>query len=454
MQYLLYIIAIPFLFINYKIIWSDLKEKKIPNKYLVYLLSLIPFYYVYLFFSFPEINYLLFLAQILLTLFISFILYNFGIWSAGDAKYLLVLALFIPHIGIIPFIGNIAIITLTYLFVYFIWFYIGKCLFNWKYSKSLYLNIYIDLREKWVIKKNNSKSNSFFIILKWLIIFLIIFVSLRLIRLYLFDGIFENTGNNDIGIIKEIIEKYHIYIFIGFLALFIGLLWLIKWLINKVKTYIINRFKKSIFKKYNLSSEFVDNIFLSILFFILTSFIIFEYIKNPYEIKNYLIRIFTIYLLIWILFKILFYMYKISFSIAETYYIDIKNLGEGDIVDKKYLVKIFGEQKSLGFVKTINNENDKKLLLYPNPAEYFLKIKNPIDKETLKKLNKIYKIANTYHKKNTPNYKNLNKIKIFFTFAFGGYILLGFIISFLYGNEIFKIIFSYTQEILKYIYKY
>jgi hypothetical protein len=35
------------------------------------------------------------------------------------------------------------------------------------------------------------------------------------------------------------------------------------------------------------------------------------------------------------------YSYKITFGIAETNYIDIKDLKEGDIVDKEYLVKIF-----------------------------------------------------------------------------------------------------------------
>lgn len=51
MQYLLYILAIPFLYLNYKIVISDLKYKIIPNKYLGYLLLLVPFWWIYLFFS-------------------------------------------------------------------------------------------------------------------------------------------------------------------------------------------------------------------------------------------------------------------------------------------------------------------------------------------------------------------------------------------------------------------
>ena len=100
------------LYLNYKIVLSDLKYKKIPNKFLGYLLLLIPFYYIYIFFTFPDINYLLFLWQIILTFIISFILFYFNIWAAWDAKYLLVLSLFIPYIWIVPFIWNIALITI------------------------------------------------------------------------------------------------------------------------------------------------------------------------------------------------------------------------------------------------------------------------------------------------------------------------------------------------------
>jgi len=116
MQYiLLFLLSIPFLYINYKIIISDIKYKKIPNKYLLYLLYLLPLYYSYLIYFNSSFGILLFIIQIILALIISFILYSIWIWSAWDAKYLLVLALFIPDIWIVPLIWNIAIITLIYL---------------------------------------------------------------------------------------------------------------------------------------------------------------------------------------------------------------------------------------------------------------------------------------------------------------------------------------------------
>jgi len=46
-------------------------------------------------------------------------------------------------------------------------------------------------------------------------------------------------------------------------------------------------------------------------------------------------------LILYLLFLIIRYSYKITFGIAETYYINILDLKEGDIVDKEYLIKMF-----------------------------------------------------------------------------------------------------------------
>lgn len=59
------ILAVIFCFINYKIIKSDQKIKKIPNKNLLELLFLLPFWYIFLyFFPISEIHILGFLLQI------------------------------------------------------------------------------------------------------------------------------------------------------------------------------------------------------------------------------------------------------------------------------------------------------------------------------------------------------------------------------------------------------
>jgi len=453
MQYfLLSIIALPFLWINYLIVKTDIKEKKIPNKLLGYLLLLLPFWWWFLFIipspliSLPmvevNINIFIFIFQIFLTFLVSFILYYFWVWSAWDAKYLLVLALFIPYIWIIPFIWNIALLTIWYLILYFIWFYLGKCLFNWRYTKSLYENIYIDLKEKWLVKKKNTNTHNISIILKLIVIFLIIFISIRLARIYIFAWIFwwdSWERVNRVEFLKDILEKYHIYIFVLFIRLFIGFLWWIKWLITKIKTYIINKFKKKLFNKYKISSEIIDNIFLAVLFVVLLSFIIFEYIKNPYEIETYLIRIFTVYLVIWWIFKILLYSYKIAFSIAETYYVDIKDLKEGDIVDKKdfnkkVLPNLNFSKKYLDFYKLNTNWN---IIL---------------DKDNIKVIKSLIR---TINKKDNKFFKWGSIIKWFSilkTFALWIYIFLWFIITLIYNGWLINIITYIMKILIKIIY--
>lgn len=454
--YLLWILALPFLYINYKIVLSDIKIKKIPNKYLKYLLLLLPFWWLFLLLRpvswldiwISETGLLFFFLQVILTLIISFILYNFWIWSAWDAKYLLVLGLFIPHIWIIPFIWNIALLTVWYLFLYFIWFYIWKCLFNWKYSKSLYWNIYNDLKEKLItfLKSwdgNFYKKIVFFRLFKWLVTFLVIFVSLRISRIYIFKDIFENKEKSEWFL--DLLQNYHIYLFIAFVWFFIWFLIWFRWLYWKIKNYTI--------KKSQINWDYIDLFFLSILFLILCSFLVYEYFIDSGVLIKSLYMIFSLYLSIFIIFLILRYSYKITFSIAETYYIDVKDLKEGDIVDKEYLVKMFWKQASLWYLETKEEEKIKKnKLLYPNPTEYFQKIENPIDKETLKKLNKIYKIVNKYHLKNNINHSTNTNIKILLTFAFWWYIFFWIIITFLLWNDIFKFIIDIWIDFIKNIY--
>ena len=193
MQYFLFILATPFLFFNYKIIHSDIRRKIIPNKFLLYLIYLVPFHFYYIWVTFPEVSIIAFTIQILFALVISFTLYYFWIWSAGDAKYLLVLSLFIPHIGIVPFIGNIALLTLLYLIGYFIYFYFYKSIFIRSYRRSLWIDVWNDLKDKFTHFLHNPngeivKKTAIFKLFKWILIFLMIFVVIRLSRIYLLNS--------------------------------------------------------------------------------------------------------------------------------------------------------------------------------------------------------------------------------------------------------------------------
>lgn len=440
MQYLLYFLSIPFLYLNYKIVVSDFKYKTIPNKYLAYLLGIIPFYYIYIFFSFPNISYLLFLLQIFLTFFISFILYYFNIWAAWDAKYLLVLSLFIPYIWIIPFIWNIGLITIIYLLLYFLWFYFWKCVFYKWYFKNLFVQIKTDLNERWEVHKSNKLWSTYKIIIKFILIFFIIFVSIRLSRIYLFKSFFENWNN--FSLIQDFIEKYNIYLIFWLIIVFVWWLYLFILLMNKLKAYIV--------KKLKLNMESVSNMFILFLFLLLFIFIVYELVNNYTEISILLFRIFTIYLGLYIIIKILFYSYKVTFWIAEYNLIDVKNLKKGDIVDKEYLIKLFWydfkKENTSSYVEVSKKEKIIHKITWENINLYFKKIDNSISNIKIKELQNIFKIQKQYEKNST------NIIKILNTFSFWPYIFLWFMLTFLLEDKIFKYISSLAINLIKYFY--
>jgi len=447
MNLLDYLILVPlgiiFLWINYKIILYDIKYKKIPNKYLLFLLYLLPIWYTFLFLHF-DINLGLFLMQLILIIVISFILFYFWVWAAGDAKYLLVLFLFIPHLGIVPFIWNITLVILIYLLLYFVYFYLIKVFFNKNYRQGLWHNMKIDLQEKWKIYKKNKWWNTAKIVLKWLVIFLLIFVSIRLLRIYLLNRLFSQSWIWKFELVKHFLIKYNIYVIFATILFFLWAMILIHIYIQKLKIFLARKLKIDINR--------VWNILLIVLAIFLISFIIYEYFKNPYKIKVYLVRILTLYLVIYILIKILVFAYKITFWIWEYNYIDISELKEGDIVDKQYLVKLFWEQTVLWFaIDKKERIARKKYLLFPSPKDYFLQIDNPIDKETVKTLKKIYHIVNNYQEKRIFNYQPIKYIKIIKTFAFSPYIFAGFLITLILQNKIYQFITSYLINLIQHL---
>lgn len=421
--FFLSIFAIIFCFINYKIIISDQKTKKIPNKFLIHLLILLPFWYIFLyFFPFSEINIFWFFIQIFVSFLVSFLLFNFGIWRAWDAKYLLVLSLFIPYIWIVSFIWNLWLFTLLYLFLYFLWFFFGKSIFYKWYAKNLILSIKMDLQEKWKFYKTNKWWKSFWIILKWLVVFLIIFVSIRLFRIYIFLEIFQNIWQN--WQILEIFQKYHFYI------IFAGI-WFTIWLFYFGKKFI-NFLKKILSEKLKINLKIIGNIFLGILFFVLIWFITFEYTKKPEEITHYLIRIFTIYIAFYIFAKIIFYSYKVSFLWSEKKKILLKDLKQSDYIDISELNKIF-------------------YFRHEKWEEWFKKMYNDAifwKNFDLKNLKQLIRIQNKYDKKyNFSKGKSINSVICLKTFSFAIYIFFSFIITFIFNNKIINFL---IQKILNF----
>lgn len=431
MQYiLLFILSIPFLYINYKIIISDIKEKKIPNKYLLYLLILLPIYYIYVFYYF-DINFLFFLFQVVITLFLSFLLYSIWIWSAWDAKYLLVLALFIPYIWIISFVWNIAIITLIYLMLYFVWFYLWKCLFDRKYAKSLLINIKEDLKEKLTTffkfwDWNFYIKTIFLRLIKFFITFWILFVWLRISRIYLMK---------DLNYF-DLFNKYQILIIISSIVIILLSIMLLRLIYIFIKKISINQ----IYYKY------IDIIIYIILLSLLFWFILYEYKIDSEFLKNSLYKIFTIYLLLYIVFNIFRYSYKITFQIAESYFVTIDNLKIWDIIDKEYITKI---------IKIINPKNLDTINIYNENLKNIKSINRVVTEEDITKINTVFLKTNEVSKNDKiikENFTELNHIKILKIFAFWPYILLWFLITFIFGNKIFEVIINLIIKYIRDIY--
>lgn len=440
------LLSIPFLYFNYRILLKDIKEKIIPNKYLLYLLYLIPIFFTYIFIYFNvEINYLTLFLQVFLSIFVSFLLYYFWIWWAWDAKYLLVLSLFLSHIWVISFIWNISILIISYLLLYFLYFYFWKCLIDLNYAKGLYKNIFVDLKDKFLSFLKNSdwnihKNTTIRIILNWVLLFLFIFVSFRLTRLYLMKYVFSNDLAKEN--ISTLFSDYYFHAFALIFLIFFVIRYLFRKFYNFAYHFLENKYW--IIFKYDKTKLFLP----ITLIILLIGFIIYEFIINPYEIHKYLYRIFTFYIVIYIIVRILFYSYKLSFQLSETDYIELKDLKKWELIDKTYLVNMFWEQKCLGF----NNEN---WILYPNPEKFFLKISNPIEEEDIEKLNEIYSIVDRYHIENlTPNYEKNDKIKILKSFAFAPYIFWWFLITLFFQDSIFKYINTTLIEFVKNIFSW
>jgi len=442
-----FLLTIPFLVTNFYIILSDMKEKKIPNIYLRYLLFMLPFWYLYVwyFHIFSGIHFIAFLLQVTATILISFWLYHFWKWGAGDAKYLIVLCLYIPQIWIIPFIGNIALIGMAAGTLYFLWFYLGKVLFISKYRKSLLQEIRTHMREVYKVKKNNSNNNTTLLISKTILIFLLIFISIHLSRLYFLEYMKETATSWNIP--ENIFLGFNTHlVFILFLFIFF---FVIRYVFRYIKNYIFHSLLKE-----ESSLEVVYAYMLWFLSFLLLWFIILEFIINPYQIGGYLYQTFTIYLLLYIVTKILIFMYKICFSVSETSYININDLKSGDIVDKPFLIKMFWTQDCLWYIwrekkKLLwnNKKEEEKFLLYPDPTKYFQGIHTPIDKDTALFLKKIYKTVNEHHLKEDTKYQSIDTIKTYFSFAFWIYIFWGFIVTVFFWNTILQTLIGFGLQI-------
>lgn len=404
------ILSLFFLYINYRVIKNDLKEKRIPNKYLVYLLYILPFWYLYVgyYWYLNEIHLGFIILQVLLTFFISFLLYHFNIWWAGDTKYLLVLSLFIPHIGIIPFIWNIAIIVLFYLLLYSIWFCLGKNLWVKHKRQTLYSIL-------WKIKKDEFSKNRQYTkrkknilrILKVVNIFFIFFICIRLLRIHVIESLITSYN---LKIYKILSSDYIFYIIFLWIAVALTLLLIIK--------YITLQIKKIFWK----DSPIIFIVTLNIWAFII---ILWEYLRDPWDFFINLWKILTLYLMIYICVKILFWIYRIIFVTSEENFVHIDNLKEGMIINKSYLLEM---------LNNLAPYNKDIYTNYPFIDQIKREVNSHLHTDDVKNLQKIIKSTNKSFKKHTKSKNDFSQIiyiKTVQSFSFSIYIISWFFTVFL-----------------------
>ena len=436
----LYLIIISgvFLYINYKILYSDVKKQIIPNKQLLYLLILLPFTWWYILLNF-DINIIYFVIQIIVSFLISFILYSLSIWSAGDAKYLLILACYIPHIWIVPLIWNIALVTIIYLLLYYLWFYL-VLLLNPKKFLSLFQNIYIDLRDKFLFKhlKKWEKNEvvlkkTLYSIVKFTVLFLLIFVIIRITRIAIIGKLYSQDS------IKSIIESYHIYLVLLIIAVIFGSIWIARFLMKFVFNYITQKFKIKNMERYTWWM-------IITLFTLLGGYVSYEYMHSGPKILKLLSVILTIYLWISLFFRSLFYSYKIVFNLCESYYKKIDDLAVWDIISKEYLLRLY-EHPPLELVGKNN------WLFTPTPVKFFKYMPSQIDSDTLELLQKLYREIDKYYKKiKAPGYKQHTTIQLVNAFPFSPYILIWFVLTVFVWNYIFQTFLSMWFDFIVSIY--
>jgi len=181
----------------------------------------------------------------------------------------------------------------------------------------------------------------------------------------------------------------------------------------------------------------VELVFVAILTVLLLACLLCEYIRDPADIQHRLFLIFTLYLALYVVFRIVYHSHVFVFHLSEQDMIPVGDLRNGDIVDKPYLIKIFGSQVAFG---TLENPG----LPSSDPKKYFEGIENPIDEETVEMLRKTYRTVNEYHAtQKTPNFQEITAIKVLKTFPFAPYIFLGFCMTYVWGDGAFRAIIAW-----------
>ena len=441
MQYFFMLLAVPFLYFQFKILQSDLNSKIIPNKYLLYTLSLVPFYFILVFFQWESAQILDYIFHGVWTLLLSFILYYYWVWAAGDAKYFFVLSMFTTYHWVVNFFGNIWILALIYLLWYFMYFTFYKMIFI-KEIRSKAAQLIKEDVQKIVDKfKKNKNFQSYKWITLGIFYFICIFLWIRLFRIFLIQklGIIDYSwlqpyidiilNNSTYFILSMMVICFLFYFFVKILF------WIMRYIIDIVLT-------NDQFAAQKIS-VFILSIFVLI-------FIIYELMINRDMMTQYLFQIIFIWGLFYFIARFIFYSYKISFSIEECNFIHIDNLKKNDIIDKKFLVSFLWNQ----IVFRDSELKEYTNILWENPSKTIQNFDNPIDEETKELIQESYKLVNSYHSKHTENHQPREHINTYETFAFAPYIFLWLVLTYFFDDTLFRYLTEFVIETTKRLISY
>lgn len=395
------ILASIFLYINFLIIKKDIQEKIIPNKYLGYLLLLLPLWYTYFlyFHDILPITFWISLFQLWIWFLLSFWLYNFKIWGAGDAKYLLVLFLYFPQ-DLLIFICNITLIIISYFIIDFIIYYIkhlntkSLIMLISNFKKIVYDNIYYH--------KNRD-------ILFQLVYFFIWFIIFRIFRIEFFQ--------------TESFKNIYYYFQIQILIIIV-ILWFV-WFIF-LKRYMYKKLNKYLSRKNIIQTNQIKIIkYTSIWIWCIILFLIYIIDKESFfeDIK----KIISIYIFIYLFIRFLIFTIKYYFWNTHVNTVYLTELKNWDIIDYYHLYTHYGENTRLWFVQKDERDKIKNTgPLYPDPRIFFKSLRWPLNNQQIKKLtNSLHQIW-------------VNEIKKQEVFSFAPYIFLWFWIYILLGDFIIK----------------
>ena len=328
-------------------------------------------------------------------------MFIFRVWSAGDAKYLIVLSLFIPHISNAILVWNIALVIAAFLISSYIFFYLKKFSHHIHKDSRLQQTVKEDLKNKC---KNYLQNKSPEKILISLVLFFITFVSLRFYRIYAVNFFIE-----------------HNYTSYFSLTIWIGIVLIIVWSIFLL------------YKKYISKNIFLRKISFFLFLWIFIIFCSYEYIYNTKDFLSLSYKIITLYFAIYLIIKII--KYTVDIYAGHDYYVkSISKLEEDDIIERSDFNK-----------KILPLLQDKKKILHQYNIPLYGNI--VVDTEIKENLISLIRSLNHHNKKRYHGNSVIQDVKCMKTFAFAPFLFTACMITLIFENIFLDFLYNFIYSL-------